>query len=206
MIKKIIISGKVHATLFLIIIMITYSFAQVTTNYRIQDSKEVQDFKAKQQQEMQNYLAQFEKENKEFVKTLAGMPRDKKILAVKDFILKQYNKNCLFRKKMYEEQRAFIQRQLNDNPNIQPFMKKRMLSRIDQDYQELKDFHAGKIKQDMEFLDWLLKDKSIDGQELDKKLQEFFKSQKADAQEFLSSQQQKYRFRQEDSFMPKTSE
>ncbi|MCM8774011.1 MAG: hypothetical protein NC820_04685 [Candidatus Omnitrophica bacterium] len=172
-------------------LLIGQSFSQ---NYRwgLQNSPETEAFKERQQKKMQDYLANFERENKEFVRTLEGMSRDKKILAVKDFISKQYDKNCAFRKKMYEEQRSFIKKQLNKNPNMPKMMKDRMLTRIDEDYQELKDFHAKKIKEDMEFLDNLLKDKSIDGEELNSKLQEFFKGQKLDAQNFLNRQQRRY--------------
>ena len=45
----------------------------------------------------------------------------------------------------------------------------------------------------MEFIDSLRKDASIDGERLTKAVQDFFKSQKADAEKFLEGQQEKYR-------------
>jgi hypothetical protein len=176
-------------------------FAQMQMQQRMQGSPEVRDFKERQQKKMQDYLAKFQEENNAFMSTLAGMQRDQKIIAVRDFIRNQYDKNSAFRKQMYEEQRAFIQKRLNANPNVQPFIEEKMLSRIDRDYQELKAFHAGKIAEDMEFLAGLLKDKSIDGQELNTKLQEFFQSQKADAQQFLQNQQRKYKSPQQTNMM-----
>ncbi|MCM8827099.1 MAG: hypothetical protein NC904_06240 [Candidatus Omnitrophica bacterium] len=189
--KKNIIFYFLLLGIFSLVLLWGDSFAQ-TSRMGLQNSPQTQEFKERQQKKMQDYLANFERENKEFVKTLEGMSREQKILAVKDFISKQYEKNCAFRKKMYEEQRSFIKKQLNKNPNMPKMMKERMLARIDEDYNELKDFHAKKIEEDMEFLDNLLKDSSIDGQELNNKLQEFFKGQKLDAQNFLNRQQRRY--------------
>jgi hypothetical protein len=169
---------------------------QAQGQYGMQGSQEAQDFKAQLQQKRQQFMSEFEKEKEEFTNTLWGLPRDKKILAEKGFLSKQYDKNCAFRKQVYEEQCAFLQEQLNANPNMQPFMKEKMLSRIGQDYEEAKAFYAAKQEEDMLFLDGLLKDKSIDGEELNTKLQEFFKSQEADSQKFLEGRQQKYNNRQ----------
>ncbi len=162
-----------------------------------QQSPEVQAFKARQQQKMQQYLQQFDAQNKEFLNTLSGIfGRTEKIESLRSFIRKQYDQNSAFRKTMYEEQRAFVQGRLDANPDAQPMMKERMLSRIDEDYAQLKEFHAGKLREDMAFLDGLLRDQSLDGEALNKALSDFFKSQKTDAQEFLQGQQQKYRGQQ----------
>jgi len=162
----------------------------------MQGSKEMQDFKARQQEKAKQYMSTLEKENQEFVNSLQGLGKEETISEYKDFISKQYDKNCAFRKQMNAEYRAFFEKQLNKNPNMQQSTKDRILSRIDQDYEEAKAFYAKKQEEDMEFLDGLLKDKSIDRQELNTKLQEFFKSQEAAGRDFAEKQKQKYRSQQ----------
>ena len=169
---------------------------QYNTQYNKQWAQEMQNFKAQQEQKSKNYLAQYDKENGEFMSTVGMMQKEEKIMAFRNFLSGQYDKNCAFRKEMYDEYRAFLQKQLDRNPNMQPFMKEQMLSRIDQNYKEATEFYAGKIKEDMEFLDQMLKDKSIDGQELNTKLKEFFESQGAAGRAFAEGQQQQYRNRQ----------
>jgi hypothetical protein len=183
-------------SLTVLLSLVLFLGAYSPSRAQMQASQASQDFKAGQQQKAQQYMSGLEKENQEFMNTLWGLGREEKISAFRGFISKQYDKNCAFRKQMHEEQRAFFEKQLNANPNMQPFMKERMFSRMDQDYEEAKAFYAGKQEEDMAFLDGLLKDKSIDGQELNTKLQEFFKSQKAEGQKFAEDQQQKYNNRQ----------
>lgn len=197
--RRFLINFTNFSLFIMLCLCLTECTAQMQMQNNMQGSQEMQEFKSRQQQKMQEYMANFQEENNTFMMTLSSMQRDEKITAVRDFIRRQYDKNSAFRKQMYEEQRAFIQKRLNANPNIQQFMKDKMLSRIDQDYQELKAFHAGKINEDNEFLDSLLRDKSIDGQALNTKLQEFFQSQKTDAQEFLQRQQSKYKNQQRPS-------
>ncbi len=167
--------------------------AQGPEGYGMQSSGEAQNFKARQEEKMRQYLERFNQENQAFLPTLAPMGRNEKLKAVKTFISKQYRQNSDFRKKMYEEQRAFLQERFKANPHVQPAMKERMLSRINQSYADMKAFHEGKFREDTAFLDGLIKDISLDGQELNTALQEFFQSQKADARDFLESQQQKSR-------------
>lgn len=159
----------------------------------MQNSAEMQNFKAQQEQKQQAYLAQYDKANQDFISKAMAMPKEQKIQAFKDFFNEQYKKNCAFRKDMHDSWRAFMLKQLDKNPYIQQAMKDQMLARIDQDYADAQKFYATKISEDMQFLDELLQDKSIDGQELNKKLQEFFQSQGKSGREFAAGQQQKYR-------------
>ncbi len=158
----------------------------------MQGSQEMQNFKAQQQQKSQAYLAKYDQENKEFMNSIAGLQKNDKIQAFRDFLNGQYQKNCAFRKQMHDEMRAFLQKQMDKNPNMQQMMKDRMLSRIDGDYEEAKTFYAGKIAEDMAFLDQVQQDKSIDGQELNTKLKDFFTAQGQSGRAFAQEQQQKY--------------
>ncbi|MBN1914039.1 MAG: hypothetical protein JW788_06535 [Candidatus Omnitrophica bacterium] len=162
----------------------------------MQGSAQMQEFKARQQKKSQDYLAKYDKENNEFMNSVGGLGKQEKIQAFRDFLSGQYEKNCAFRQEMHDDWRAFMQGQLDKNPNMQSYMKEQMLSRIDQDYEEARDFYAGKIEEDMQFLDQLSEDKSIDGQELNVRLKEFFQAQGASGREFAQGQQEKYRNRQ----------
>ena len=86
---------------------------QTAGQYNMQNSAEMQNFKAQQQQKSQAYLAKYDQENKEFMSTVMSMQREEKINAFKEFLSGQYEKNYAFRKQMHDEMRAFLQKQLD---------------------------------------------------------------------------------------------
>ena len=163
-------------------------------------SPEMQQFKAQQQQKIQEYLDQLNRNGKIFMQSLAGKSKDQILEELKVFKTEQYYKNSAFRQQMHEEQKAFISKRFDENPNANTAMKDRMLNRIDQDFEDLKAFHAGKHEENMEFIDRLAADESMQGEKLMSTIQDFFKSQKADAKAFLQQQQSRYKRGQQNGF------
>ncbi len=152
----------------------------------------LEQFKLRQQKKSREYTEQLDRENEDFLKTLAGKSKEEKLEAIRIFKTGHYRKNCAFREKMYQERRARIEQQLGARPNMPLARKEQIFARIDRDYEELKAFHAQKQQENMSFIDALLKDSSIEGEKLAKAVQDFFKAQKADARKFLEDQQEKY--------------
>jgi len=152
-----------------------------------------EQFKLEQQKKSREYTEQLDRENEAFLKTLAGKSKEEKLEAIRVFKNEHYRKNCAFREKMYQGRRAFIEELIAGRTNMPPERKKQMLANIDKDYEELKAFHVQKQQENMDFIDTLLKDHSIDAEKLTQAMQDFFKAQKADAQKFLEDQQEKYR-------------
>jgi hypothetical protein len=152
-----------------------------------------EEFKLQQQKRSSEYLAGQDAETRTFMESLKGMGRDEKLLAVKDFKTKHYSENCEFREKMHAAQVDFVKARMELNPSLPQAMKDKKLALLEREYEEFKIFHAQKNKENMEFIDGLIADKSKDGQELDKLLQDFMKSQKSDAKQFLEKQNEKYR-------------
>jgi hypothetical protein len=160
---------------------------------------EFQNLMAEQKKKGQEFQAAEESEGKEFMQTLSGKSKPEIIEAIRTFKTQVYTKNCEFRETMYNERRAFVE-------NFQPkgnaggnntgsgnvgggktgeTMKAKMLERMAANNEEMKNFFKQKQDENMAFLDKMSADDSVQGEDLMKKLQEFFQSQKADAQSYM---------------------
>jgi len=151
-----------------------------------------EQFKQQQQKRSSEYLAKQDSDGKTFMESSKGMGREEKLLALKEFKTKHYNENCEFREKMHGAQVEFVKARMDANARMPQAMKDKKLAKLEEEYSEFKAFHVQKNKENMEFIDKLIADKSKDGAELDKILQDFMKSQKSDAKEFQQNQKEKY--------------
>ena len=157
-----------------------------------QENLTLEEFKQRQQKRSAEYLAKQDSDSKAFMESSKGMGRAEKLLAIKEFKTKHYNENCEFREKMHGAQVEFVRTRMDANASMPQEMKDKKLAKLEKEYSEFKAFHVQKNKENMEFLDKLIADKSKDGAELDKILQDFMKSQKSDAKEFQQNQKDKY--------------
>lgn len=157
-----------------------------------QQNLTLEEFKQQQQKKSSEYLAKQDSDSKVFMESIKGMGREEKLLAIKEFKTKHYNENCEFREKMHGAQVEFVRARMNANARMSQELKDKKLAKLEKEYSEFKAFHVQKNKENMEFIDKLIADKSKDGAELDKILQDFMKSQKSDAKEFQQNQKEKY--------------
>ncbi|MDD3145779.1 MAG: hypothetical protein PHD82_00635 [Candidatus Riflebacteria bacterium] len=138
-----------------------------------------------QQQKLQDFLAAEEAEGKEFMESMAGKPKSELITALKDFKTRQYEKNTAFRQQLQEERLATLEAGFAARPGANPAMKEHALSRFSENYEEIKAFFAGKHQENMDFLDRVNSDATLDGQALNSELQRFFQGQKESAKAYM---------------------
>jgi len=182
---------------FLRIFVIITALLCLFSNFSItaaagQETLTLEQFKQQQQKKSADYLAKQDADGKAFMESSKGMGREEKLLALKEFKTKHYNENCEFREKMHGAQVEFVKSRMDANTRLPQAMKDKKLAKLEEEYSEFKAFHVQKNKENMDFIDKLIADKSKDGVELDKVLQDFMKSQKSDAKEFQQNQKEKY--------------
>jgi predicted secreted protein len=177
------------------LIMPVLSYAQDSSgqggDFRAKNRQALQEFKYAQHKKSKEYTERGDEETKAFLKSIAGKSKENMLSAIKEFKTGHYIQNCAFREKMYQDWRAFVERLLDSSPNTSPAMKERILAQVNQDYEELKAFHVQKQEENMAFIDKLKCDDSIKEEELTKALQDFFQSQKADAEKFIEQQRER---------------
>ena len=156
-----------------------------------QETAKFEEFKQQQQKKSTEYLEKQEADSKTFLVSLKETGRNEKLLAIKNYKTKQYIENCEFREKMHAAKIDFVKAVMASKPFVPRMMKNKKMAEIKLEYEKLKDFHTQKNKENMEFIDKLIADKSKDGKELDEILQDFMKSQKSDVQQFQEKQKEK---------------
>lgn len=140
---------------------------------------------SQQQARLQEFLAEEAAEGKEFMNSMQGKPKPELIQALKEFKTRQYEKNSAFRQQMHEERIASFEKAMAERPGARPEMKEHALARFTKSYEEFKVFFAGKHQENMDFLDKVGADSSLEGQALNEKLQAFFQAQKESAKAFM---------------------
>ena len=148
-------------------------------NPAIKEFMESQTVKGKEFQEAEN------KEGREFMESLAGKSKAEKIAAVRTFKTTQYEKNCTFREKMIAERDEFLAKIWASGSAPPQQMQGMMKKRFADQNAKIKEFFAKKHEENMAFLDKVLADASLDGPGLDKAMGDFFKTQKATAEDFV---------------------
>lgn len=146
--------------------------------------KAIEEFKQSQQMKAHEFLEKEIQDGKDFSATMTGKKKEEKLQAVREFKTEQYEKNCAFREEMHNSQKSFMEAQFQGGSG-NSMMKQKMFARIDSDYEEMKVFFTQKHSENMNFIDNLLKNPTIDGAESDKTLSDFFQSQKDSAKEFM---------------------
>lgn len=147
--------------------------------------EELQAFKEEMQKKSAAHMEKVNQEAQDFLKTLSGKSREEILDAVRDYKTDYYNKNCAFREEMQQERMGFFNKRFDANPNMSQEMKDRMVSRLQQQYEELQAFHVQKHAENLAYIDQIEADTSLQGQEMMQAIQEFFQSQKDDAREFM---------------------
>ena len=140
---------------------------------------------SQQQARLQEFLAEEAAEGKEFMNSMQGKPKSELIQALKEFKTRQYEKNSAFRQQMHEERIAAFDNAMAERPGARPEMREHALARFTKSYEEFKAFFAGKHQENMDFLDKVGADSSLEGQALNEKLQAFFQAQKESAKAFM---------------------
>ncbi|NLI78198.1 MAG: hypothetical protein GX442_17405 [Candidatus Riflebacteria bacterium] len=148
---------------------------------------EMQAFQQQQKAKTDQFMAELDQRAKEFMPTLAGLPKADKLAAVRAYKTDYFQRNSAFRLEMHQAHRAFVAQRMAAR-GMPPQAQATMLGRIDASYAEFVAFHEKKHQENMAFLDGLEKDPALDGPALDKALADFFKSQKEDARKFLEEQ------------------
>ncbi len=141
--------------------------------------------RAAQQEKLQAFLAEEEAEGKEFMNSMAGKPKSELIAALKDFKTRQYEKNSAFRQQLQEERIATLEAGFAARPGANQAMKERALGKFSENYEEIKTFFARKHQENMDFLDRVNADTTLEGQGLNSELQRFFQGQKESAKAFM---------------------
>jgi len=140
---------------------------------------------SEQQARLQEFLAEEAAEGKQFMESMQGKPKSELIQALKEFKTRQYEKNSAFRQQMHEERIAAFEKAVAERLGARPEMQEHALARFTKSYEEFKVFFAGKHQENMDFLDKVGADSSLEGQALNEKLQAFFQGQKESAKAFM---------------------
>lgn len=121
-------------------------------------------------------------ENKRFRKSLKGMPREQKEMAVYGHRERQYHDNKVFHQKMHEDNMVFIKGRLDRNDRLSREQKEDLVHFYDMQYKRHESFREKQHRKNMDFFNKIANNPKLTQEQKKIALKHYFEKQKRERQ------------------------